>query len=244
MNLKGKTALITGGAVRVGRAMTLALAADGANVVINYNRSADTAAATADEARALGVDALVVQANIGDPDAVVALVEATNDRFGGVDVLVNSASPFIRARLHETTLDQWRFVLGALLDGPFLLSQAFAPGMVARGSGLIVNILDRGAFAPFLHFLAHSVGKHGLLGLTRNLAVELAPTVRVNAIAPGPVLPLEDHTPEQIARVAENTLLGRWGMPNDVVKALRYLIDADYVTGEVLFVDGGERISG
>lgn len=243
MNLKGKTALITGGAVRVGRALTLALAEDGANVIINYNRSADAAEATAAEARAFGVEALAVQADIGDPDAVAALVNAANEHFDSVDLLVNSASPFVRARLHETTPEQWRFVLGALLDGPFLLCQAFAPGMVARGEGLIVNILDRAAFAPFPRFLAHSVGKHGLLGLTRNLAVELAPAVRVNAIAPGPVLPPVGYTPEQNARVVANTLLQRWGSPDDVVKALRYLVDADYVTGEVLFVDGGERLS-
>jgi pteridine reductase len=241
MNLKGKTALITGGAVRVGRAMTLALAEDGANVVINYNSSAGPAEATAAAARALSVEALVVQADVGDPDAVAMLVDAVDDHFGGIDVLVNSASPFIRAGLQETTLEQWRFVLGALLDGPFLLCQAFALGMAARGEGLIINIVDRAAFAPFPRFLAHSVGKHGLLGLTLNLAAELAPAVRVNAISPGPVLPPVGYTPEQNARIADNTLLQRWGSPDDVVKALRYLVDADYVTGEVLFVDGGER---
>lgn len=241
MNLKGKTALITGGAVRVGRALALALAEDGASVVINYNSSAGPAEATAAEARTLGVEALVVQADIGDPEAVATLVHAADEHFGGIDVLVNSASPFIRAGLHETTLEQWHFVLGALLDGPFLLCQAFAPGMIARGDGLIVNIVDRAAFAPFPRFLAHSVGKHGLLGLTLNLAAELAPAVRVNAISPGPVLPPVGYTPEQNARIADNTLLQRWGSPDDVVKALRYLVDADYVTGEVLFVDGGER---
>ena len=172
---------------------------------------------------------------------MAALVQAVDARFGGIDVLVNSASPFIRAGLHETTPEQWRGVLGALLDGPLLLCQAFAPGMVARRAGLIVNILDRTACAPFPRFLAHSVGKHGLLGLTRNLAVALAPAVRVNAISPGPVLPPEGYTPEQNARIAANTLLQRWGSPSDIVRALRYLVDADYVTGEVLVVDGGER---
>jgi len=241
MDLKGKTALITGGAVRVGRALTLGLARAGANVVINYNRSAAEAEQTADEARALGVAALSAQADVGDPEAVTELVRAVESAFGGVDVLVNSASPYVRARLHETTWVQWCFVLGALLDGPLLLCQAFAPGMIARGAGLIVNILDNSAFAPAPAHLAHSVGKHGLLGLTRNLAVELVPTVRVNAIVPGPVLPAPDSTPEQDARTAQRTLLQRWGAPDDVVKALLYLADADYVTGEVLFVDGGEQ---
>ena len=241
MNLQGKTALVTGGAVRVGRALTLALARGGANVVVHYNSSAGPAEETAAEARALGVEALIVQADLGDPEAVAGLVRAVEATFGGVDILVNSASPFVRKPLHETTLADWHFVLGALLDGPFLLAQAFAPGMVARGDGVIVNILDQAAFAPYPAYLAHSVGKHGLLGLTRNLAVALAPSVRVNAIAPGPVLPPPGYTPEQNARIAEKTLLQRWGSPDDVVKALLYLIDADYVTGDVLFVDGGER---
>lgn len=241
MNPQGKTALVTGGAVRVGRAMTLALARSGANVVVHYNSSAGPAEETAAAARALGVEALIVQADLGDPEAVAGLVRAVEATFGGVDILVNSASPFIRKGLHETTLADWHFVLGALLDGPFLLAQAFAPGMAARGSGLIVNILDQAAFAPSPAYLAHGVGKHGLLGLTRNLAVALAPSVRVNAIAPGPVLPPPGYTPEQNDRIAAKTLLQRWGSPDDVVKALLYLIDADYVTGDVLFVDGGER---
>ncbi len=241
MDVKGKTALITGGAVRVGKALTLGLARLGANVMINYHRSKGPSAQCVREVRALGVEALAFQADIGDPDAVHALIEVAQTHFGGVDVLVNSASPYVRANLHETTWEQWHFVLGALLDGPFLLSQAFAPGMCERGAGLIVNILDLGAFEPAPRHLAHSVGKHGLLGLTRNLAAELAPTVRVNAIVPGPVLPAPDSTPDQNARTAQRTLLQRWGTPDDVVKALCYLVDADYVTGEVLFVDGGER---
>lgn len=241
MNPQGKTALVTGGAVRVGRALTLALARSGANVVVHYNSSAGPAEETTAAARALGVEALIVQADLGDPEAIAGLVRAVEATFGGVDILVNSASPFVRKQLHETTLADWHFVLGALLDGPFLLAQAFAPGMAARGAGLIVNILDQAAFGPFPAYLAHSVGKHGLLGLTRNLAVALAPSVRVNAIAPGPVLPPPDYTPEQNDRIAAKTLLQRWGSPDDVVRALLYLIDADYVTGDVLFVDGGER---
>ncbi len=241
MDLQGRTALVTGGAIRLGRAMTLALARGGANVVVHYNSSAGPAEETAAEARGLGVATLTVQADLSNPEAVAGLVQATTTAFGGVDILVNSASPFVRKALHETTLADWHFVLGTLLDGAFLLSQAFAPGMVARGAGVIVNILDQSAFTPSPAYLAHSVGKHGLLGLTRNLAVALAPHVRVNAIAPGPVLPPPDYSPAQNAQIAKRTLLQRWGSPDDVVKALLYLIDADYVTGEVLFVDGGEQ---
>ncbi len=240
MDLRNKTVLVTGGAVRLGRAMTLALAEAGANVVINYRRSAEDARRTAVEARAVGARALAIQADVGEPDDVAHMVNEVEAMFGGVDILVNSAAPFVRAGLQETTLETWRMVLRVLLDGPFMLAQAFGPGMLARGEGVIVNILDLGAFQPMPAYLAHSVGKSGLLGLTRNLAVTLAPSVRVNAIVPGPVLPTPKSTPAQNERIAQHTLLRRWGTPKDVVKALLYLVGADYVTGEVLFVDGGE----
>jgi NAD(P)-dependent dehydrogenase (short-subunit alcohol dehydrogenase family) len=240
MNPKDKVALITGGAVRIGRAMTLALAQAGAHVVINYHSSADAAQQTAQEARTLGVRALTVQADVGEPEAVRYIVREVQEEFGGVDILVNNASPFVHADLQETTVALWHQVLSVALDGPLMLAQALSPGMMERGAGLIVNLLDLSAFYPMAGYLAHSVGKTGLLGLTRNLAVALAPAVRVNAIAPGPVLPPPDIPPDRYTKVAQSTLLGRWGTPDDVVKALCYLIDADYVTGEVLFVDGGE----
>ncbi len=242
MDSRGKIALVTGGAVRVGRALTLALAQSGADVFINYRSSAAEADAVVQEARAHGVRAWSIQADVSDPEAVTRLVQVIERTAGGVDVLVNSASPFIRARLAETTLAVWHTVLGALLDGPFLLCRAFAPGMVTRGSGLIVNILDQSAFRPDPAYFAHTIGKTGLLGMTRVLAAELAPAVRVNAIVPGPVLPPPGFTPEQESRIAQNTLLRRWGTPEDVAHALRYLLEADYVTGETLFVDGGEAM--
>jgi NAD(P)-dependent dehydrogenase (short-subunit alcohol dehydrogenase family) len=240
MNPEDKVALITGGAIRIGRAITLALAQAGIHVVINYHSSVDPAQQTMQEARALGVEAVTIQADVGDPEAVKYLVHEAQDKVGGVDILVNNASPFIRANLQQTSLALWHLVLRVALDGPFMLAQALSPGMIERGAGLIVNLLDLSAFYPMAGYLAHSVGKTGLLGLTRNLAVALAPSVRVNAIAPGPVLPPPDYATDQYTRAAQNTLLGRWGTPDDVVKALYYLIDADYVTGEVLFVDGGE----
>ena len=235
IQLAGENALVTGGATGIGRACAETLARAGARVaVVDINRPGAEAAAEA-------IGGLAFACDLGDPPAVARMAAEVEQALGGVDILVNSASPFVRKQLHETTLADWNFVLGALLEGPFLFAQAFAPGMTARGEGVIVNILDQAAFGPFPAYLAHSVGKHGLLGLTRNLAVALAPSVRVNAIAPGPVLPPPDYTPEQNNRIAAKTLLQRWGSPDDVVKALLYLIDADYVTGDVLFVDGGER---
>lgn len=241
MDLHDKTALITGGAHRVGRAITLALAQAGANVVINYHASATEAAATAAEAEALGVAALTVQADVADPAQVAALVAAAHDRFGGVDVLVNNSSLFKKTPIPTTDLETWHRVTGILIHGPFYCANAVAPLMLARGAGVIINIVDLSAWEPWPGFAAHSVGKAALLALTRQLALDLAPAVRVNAVAPGPVLPPPDYDAEKVAHTAQKTLLHRWGRAEDVADAVLFLVHADYITGDVITVDGGER---
>jgi len=241
MNVKDKVALITGGAARVGRAITLGLAGAGAHVAMHYNQSAEAAQETVAQAQALGMEAQAFQADLADPDATRTLATQVQARFGGVDILVHAASPFVRASLAETTLETFRLELGVLAGSFLLLAQALAPGMVARGAGAIVAILDRGVFDPWPAYLAHGVGKSALWALARSLAVELAPHVRVNGVVPGPVDPPPGLAQAARDRLAAGTLLGRWGSPQDVVDAVLYLIRADYVTGEVLFVDGGER---
>ncbi len=244
MNLRGKTALVTGGGVRVGKAITLDLAQVGANVVVNYSRSAQEAEETAVAARALGVAALPVMADISDPEQVARMVAQASDRFGGVDVLVNSASLWAKTSIPTTDVTQWRRIIGIALDGAFYCSNAVAPHMLAKGEGAIVNIVDLSAWQPFPNYAAHSVAKAGLLALTRQLAVELAPAVRVNAVAPGPVLPPPEYTPAMIEHTASKTLLGRWGTPADISQAVLFLLQADYVNGDCLIVDGGERLGG
>jgi len=241
MNPKGRTALITGGAHRVGKAITLALAQAGAHVVINYHASADAAEATAAEARAFGVEALPVQADVSDPKQVAAMVAAAKARFGTVDILVNSASRFEKTPFPTNDLTAWRRVTEVLIHGSFYCANAVAPLMLDRGEGAMVNIVDLSAWQPWPNFAAHSVGKAGLLALTRQLALELGPAVRVNAVAPGPVLPPPDYDQAQIERIAQKTLLNRWGSAEDVAQAVKFLIEADYITGEVIVVDGGER---
>ena len=241
MDPREKIALITGGGVRVGQAISLGLAAAGAHVVVHYNRSAGPAAETVAAARELGVEALAVQADLRDPHSASRVIQAAEDRFGRVDILVHSASPFVPASLFDLTLETWRQLMGVLVESFLLLVQGLAPGMVQRGEGAILVILDRGAFEPWPGYLAHGVGKSALWALVRSLAVELAPQVRVNAVVPGPVLPPPDYSPEEQDREARGTLLGRWGSPQDVVDAVLFLIRSDYVTGEALFVDGGER---
>jgi NAD(P)-dependent dehydrogenase (short-subunit alcohol dehydrogenase family) len=243
MNPAGKTALVTGGAHRVGKAITLALAGAGANVVINYNRSAEAAEETAAEARALGVDALPVQADVADLDQVRRMVRAAADRFGGVDILINSASPWERTPFPTEDIAAWHRVTRILIDGPFYCANAVAPSMLARGEGVIINMLDLSAWEAWSGMTAHSVGKTALLALTRQLALELAPAVRANGIAPGLVLPPPGADDAAVERMAQGTLLKRWGSAVDVADAVLFLVRSDYITGEVIVVDGGQRFS-
>ena len=239
---KGKTALITGGAHRVGKAITLALAEAGANVVINYNTASQAAEATVAEAQGLGVGALMVQADVSDRQQVEAMVAAAQEKFGGVDILVNSASLWRKTPFPMEDVSDWHRVTDILIHGAFYCANAVAPLMLQQGAGVIVNIIDLSAWNPWPGFTAHAVGKAALLALTRQLALELAPAVRVNAVAPGPVLPPPNYSPQQIERVANRTLLKRWGRPEDIAQAVMYFVTAPYVTGETLAVDGGERL--
>ena len=241
MNPKSKTALITGGAHRLGKAITLGLAQAGANVVINYNSSAEKAKKTVDEARAFGVDALAVQANIGDRDQVEAMVAQAKEKFGSVDVLVNSASPWIKTPFPADNLDDWHLVTNTLINGSFYCANAIAPLMLENGEGAIINIIDETATLPKPDFMAHSVGKSALLGLTRQLALELAPSISVNAIAPGPILPPPYYSAEKLAKTASETLFKRWGNREDIANTVLFLVRSNFITGEVITVDGGER---
>ena len=243
MNPKGKTALITGGAVRVGKAITLALARSGANVVINYNRSGDEAEATCREANALAVDAMAIQADIGNLRDVERMVETAVDRFGGIDILVNSASLWRQTPFPMEDYQDWYQVTNILINGSLYCANNIAPLMLAKGDGVIINIIDLAAFEPWPNFMAHSVGKAALLALSKQLALELAPAVRVNAIAPGPVLPPPDYSDERVAQTAKKTLLNRWGEPEDVAEAVLFLVKANYITGDVLLIDGGEHFA-
>ena len=243
MNIDGKTALITGGAHRVGKVITLGLAQKGANVVVNYNTSAEPANQTAAEARALGVGSVAVQCDVSSHDQVKGMIASAVEQFGGIDILVNSASWFQKTPFPMEDFSDWFKVIDILIHGSMYCANAMAPIMKARGEGAIINIVDRSAWHPFRGFAAHSVGKAGLLAFTRQLAVELAPEVKVNAVSPGPVLPPPGYPDEKAERVAQGTLLKRWGTPKDVADAVLFLIESDYITGEVITVDGGEQIA-
>ena len=241
MEIAGKVALVTGGAHRVGKAITMMLAKAGAHVVVNYYSASTEAEQTVAEAQALGVRTRAIQCDVAEWTEVQSMADAIIEEFGGVDIIVNSASLFDKMPFPTDDLSTWHRVTAVSIDGPFYVCNALAPSMLARGGGSIVNIVDLSAWEPWVNFTAHSVSKAALLAFTKQLALELAPTIRANAVAPGPVLPPPNYDERQAEKTARRTLLRRWGTPEDVAFAVRYLLEAEYVTADVITVDGGER---
>ena len=243
MDIREGVALVTGGAHRVGRAVTLELARAGANVVVLFNASTGPAEETAQDARALGVDAMTVQCDVSDLGAVQRMAKAVRSRFGRLDLLVNAADRFDAHTVPTEDYDTWRRAIDVSVHGSFYVSNELAPLLLERPQAAIVNIVDISVWHAWPNFTAHAVAKSGLLALTRQLALELAPTVLVNAVAPGHVMPQPHYNEEFLRRSADRTLLKRWGTPEDVARAVRFLAQSDYITGEVIRVDGGELIA-
>jgi pteridine reductase len=239
--LSDKVILITGGARRVGAAITRKLHAAGASVVVHYHRSAAEAQALAAELNAQRPTSVTpLGGNLLDLAVLRSLVEATIARHGHLDVLINNASTFYPTPVGEITEAHWNDLMGTNLKVPLFLSQAAAPHLKAR-EGLILNIADIHGMRPLRHHTVYSPAKAGLIMLTQSLARELAPQVRVNAIAPGPVeFPEQGLTDEQKQAIIEKTLLKRRGSPEDIARAaLFFASEAPYVTGQILAVDGG-----
>ncbi|HXC60471.1 MAG TPA: pteridine reductase [Steroidobacteraceae bacterium] len=240
-SLKDKVVLITGGARRVGAAITRKLHAAGATVVVHYHRSVVEAQALAAELNAGRPSSVTpLGGNLLDLSVLRALVEATIARHGHLDILVNNASTFYPTPVGEITEAQWNDLMGTNLKVPVFLSQAAAPHLKAR-EGLILNIADIHGIRPLRYHTVYSPAKAGLIMLTQSLARELAPQVRVNAIAPGPVeFPEKGLTDEQKQAIIDKTLLKRRGAPDDIARAaLFFATEATYITGQILAVDGG-----
>ena len=244
MELRGRWALVTGAAKRVGRVIALELARHGANIVVHYNSSATDAASTVGEITALGVQSFAIAADLGKPTAVAELAREADTRSGGVSVLVNSASNYLRVPFDDLTEAVWDASLDVNLKAPFLLSWTIGRAMRDRGEGTIVNLADWAGERPYRDYLPYCISKAGMIALTKALAKELAPTVRVNAVAPGPVLPPDDFGPDTLAAIRRATPLGRIGSPEDVARAIRFLAEeASFSTGSILQVDGGRGIA-
>jgi pteridine reductase len=242
MDLNGRAALVTGGAHRLGKAIALALACAGAHVAIHYHRSATQAEATLAELRAMGVEAAAIQGDLTVVAEVEQVVDAALARWGQLDLLVNSAGIWGATPLGSVDAARWAELLDTNLRSAFFAAQRAAPALRAA-HGAVVNIADASALRPGRNYTPYLVSKGGLLTLTEALAKELAPEVRVNAVAPGPVLLPDDWTAAQAERAARSVLLRRLGSPEDVAQAVVYLAGAEYVTGVILPVDGGHRLA-
>jgi NAD(P)-dependent dehydrogenase (short-subunit alcohol dehydrogenase family) len=242
MNLSGKTALVTGGARRVGRALSLALGRAGADVVVNYHNSREEADETVRELSSGGRRATAFRADVSKKHEIDALIEHVRREHGALHILVNNASRFDSAPFSQITEEAWRRVLDVNLTGPFLLSQAAAPLLQTDDGGVIINILDLSALQVWPSYAHHAVSKAGLLHLTRIMARALAPKIRVNAIAPGTVLPPDGYDGVGGDGTSDRRVVEPAGSPDDVVKALFYLIESQFVTGQILVVDGGRLL--
>jgi pteridine reductase len=237
------TILITGGSKRVGAEIARLMHASGANLMIHYRSSAKEARALQEELNAVREDSVaLIQADLLDTAVLPSLVSQTVATFGGLDVLVNNASSFYPTPVGTIAEKDWVDLMGSNLKAPMFLSQAAATELKKR-HGCIVNITDIHADRPLKNYLVYSVAKAGLVGLTKSLARELAPNVRVNGVAPGPIMWPEDNPDfDEVTRqrIVSHTMLQRSGTPSDIARAVRFFIeDAPFVSGQILAVDGG-----
>ncbi len=239
-----KNVLITGAARRIGAACARLLHSEGCNLCIHYRESRREAEVLRDELnRQRGGSAIAVRADLLNMAALQELAHAATGEWGGIDVLVNNASTFYPGEVESVTEQDWEELLGSNLKAPFFLTQALLPSLRERG-GCIVNIIDIHAERGLKSYPVYSIAKAGLAAMTRSLAKELGPEIRVNGIAPGAILWPEDEMSQQIKEdILQRVTLGRCGEPLDIARALRFLVaEADYMTGQVLAVDGGRSL--
>jgi pteridine reductase len=241
--LEGKAALVTGAARRIGAELARTLHAAGVDLVLHYRSSGVEAAALAESLNALRPRSVVIlKADLLESGALARLADSAAAAFGRLDILVNNASSFFPTPLGTIEDPHWDDLIGTNLKAPLFLAQAAAPALRAA-RGLIVNLVDIHGLRPLREYPVYSIAKAGLIALTRSLARELAPEVRVNAVAPGPVMWPEPLAPELQQEIISRTLLKRAGSPLDVARAVLFFAqDAPYVTGQILAVDGGRSI--
>jgi NAD(P)-dependent dehydrogenase (short-subunit alcohol dehydrogenase family) len=239
MSREPKTVLITGAAKRLGRTLALDAAEHGWNVVIHYNGSEDDARQTEADIRALGGKATTIKADLAREDDVVGLIAGA----GPLTALINNASVFEFDDWRSATRESWDRHMEINLRAPFVLSQAFAKQLDGNANGVIVNVIDQRVLKPTPQFMSYSLSRAGLHWLTSTLAQALAPRVRVNAVAPGPSFIGARQSQENYDKQRASTVLGRGAELEDLVGAVRYLLDAKSVTGEMIAVDGGQHLA-
>jgi NAD(P)-dependent dehydrogenase (short-subunit alcohol dehydrogenase family) len=241
MSLEGKTVLITGAALRIGRSLALAVAQAGGDVILHFGTSRKDAESLQAEIEATGRKAFILQADLADPAQVSALIDRAWEH-APLFALINNASVFEPAGWADTSLEVWNRSLAINLTAPFLLSQAFARSLEPKGTGRIVNLMDWRALHPRPDHLAYMISNAGLAALTSSLAVALAPRITVNGLALGAILPPNDGSPNHVN--LERVPARRWAALEEVGQALIFLLDGPaYVTGDMLHVDGGRHLT-
>ncbi len=241
--LRDQVALVTGGGKRIGRAIALALARAGADVIVNYRESREGALATVREMAARGVRALAIRADVSRPRQVATMFRAVEKRFGRLDLLVNNAGTFFGGSWDQLTEKDWDRILGINLKGPFFCAQAAARLMLRQGRGNIINISSLGGLQAWPNYMHYCASKAALISLTRSLAKALAPRIRVNSIAPGTILFPDEKRDATIKKIIRATPLRKAGAAQDIAEMVLYLATrSDFITGQVFVVDGGKSI--
>ena len=239
--LSGRVALVTGAGKRLGRHIALRLAREGADIAAHYGKSAAEAQQVVAEVEALGRRAASFPAELTDVAALRSLVEQVAAHFGNLDILINSAANFLQGKFGEIPESAWSASLDTNLKAPFFLSQAAAPHLAKSGRGAIINFTDIGGLVGWREFIPHSISKTGIIMMTRVLAKELGPAVRVNALAPGTIT-MPGDPPEWRQDFVEHAALRRSGRPEEITDAIMFLLTADFVTGHTLVIDGGRTL--
>jgi NAD(P)-dependent dehydrogenase (short-subunit alcohol dehydrogenase family) len=242
MTAQPKTALVTGAAKRLGRAIALDLARHGWSVAIHYHTSEKEARATEADARTSGVKVALLKADLSRDDETAGLVARAAKELGPLGALINSASIFQNDEWYSADRKSWDLHMETNLRAPFVLSQDFARQVPRDGSGAIVNIIDQRVLKPTPQFISYSVSKAALYWLNTTLAQALSPRVRVNAVGPGPTMKNERQSAADFNRQREATILGHGAEPQDICDAVRYLLEAPSVTGQMIAVDGGQHL--
>lgn len=254
MNLEGKTALITGSARRIGREIALTLAHSGADVVVHYRNSSREALSLKGQIESLGRKAYLVRAELSSQSSVKKFAAEVFRKTDSVDLLINNASIFYATPFPRIQEKDWDAFMDSNLKAPFFLSQIFGEKMAKRRSGKIINLVDWMGERPSVNYLPYCISKAGLIAATKGLAKVLAPYVQVAGIAPGPILPAEwrgspkgrpaeKATPKEQKKAAERSLLKRYGNPKDIAQAVKFLVSSDFVTGSILYVEGGASLA-
>jgi glucose 1-dehydrogenase len=242
MDLTGRNALVTGGAVRVGRAITLALAGAGANVFVHYNRSAGPAEDVKASVERMGRTAAIGSGDLGDPGTARTIVRDAAEALGTISILVNSATGFPEDSIEDISVDRWRSTADLTLGSPLFLTQAFADALPENERGVIVNVTDIKTERPYRRHLSYLLAKGGIDTLTKAAALALAPRIRVNAVALGVILPPPGEGEAYVEALAADLPLRRVGGADVVAETVLFLARNDFITGEIIRLDGGAHL--